>query len=736
MATQFLNRSNAAAQNYEKATAKNYKNFYDQTYALLPGFVSYCPDFGTVFPKIAKHLGIILSQDKDLQSTICLTLLKAIGTCQEVIEQNGQVPENVVFSVDQAHTNIAVVAKFARNYLPILFTVYGESNEQLRSIISETIASICSVSTSEIVDEYFKQVLKKLLEAATELNKPDLEPAVIREVSHKRDIMVDLALAMAPCLSSQTTNLLYQVFQPQLRALNHSAQKKAYKAINTICKKQRGFVLMHLDSLITTFDECLPVCDDASKNYRVKCLMTFVELMNTSDVEKHLPQFFAEAIMNVRGKNKKTKDSSFLFIRGLVRKCAFENVSFENIAREQLPAFLNSAQQQRVNTFFQKLLGGLAASSDTMIGGTIMVLSSLLVEYSGYLESILPDILQSVFILMQYDSNDVILGVVSFVKTCLAIIDDESLKLMLPQLLPILVEQSSKKGAGVIRPRVTYLLQKMIDRFGFDFCKDHFPQDKLSFIKNIWKGMKREAKKDQNVPKKKLTIAENDAMIRQDVDEPLDLLDPSMMDKITTKKSLDRKNNTNMEDDIEIKTNKQGKFVINESDSESDEVNELEEKKKAKLDKKKDKRKKKRAREDVEVEQAIDDFEFDGEEIGEDRDDRDSKVSHKRTRVSMEDDDQSKLDEGRLAALKYLERKQEERKRKKAEIQVNYGEEYRSSRRAGGDVKRSGKADPYAYIPLDPKRLNRRFMNKASSFQTFDQNVKQNKKLQKRKMKK
>jgi len=35
------------------------------------------------------------------------------------------------------------------------------------------------------------------------------------------------------------------------------------------------------------------------------------------------------------------------------------------------------------------------------------------------------------------------------------------------------------------------------------------------------------------------------------------------------------------------------------------------------------------------------------------------------------------------------------------------GEEY-ASKKAGGDIKRKGKPDPYAYVPLNPASLNRR----------------------------
>ncbi len=49
---------------------------------------------------------------------------------------------------------------------------------------------------------------------------------------------------------------------------------------------------------------------------------------------------------------------------------------------------------------------------------------------------------------------------------------------------------------------------------------------------------------------------------------------------------------------------------------------------------------------------------------------------------------------------------------KKQEVK-DPGAEYRS-KKAKGDMKKPGKADPYAYVPLDMKNLNRRKRAKAA----------------------
>merc|ERR1711990_454804 len=63
--------------------------------------------------------------------------------------------------------------------------------------------------------------------------------------------------------------------------------------------------------------------------------------------------------------------------------------------------------------------------------------------------------------------------------------------------------------------------------------------------------------------------------------------------------------------------------------------------------------------------------------------------------------------------------KGESEKKKKSASATGFGVEYRS-KKAKGDMKRKGKPDPYAYIPLDAKSLNKR---KAKKMQGRFKNV-------------
>lgn len=79
-----------------------------------------------------------------------------------------------------AKEHLQVLRKHVNNFMPILFNIYDKVGGH--TDVGDAISLLCSISKSETVDEYFKQVLKKLLQASTELNSgKDLSDEEIKE---------------------------------------------------------------------------------------------------------------------------------------------------------------------------------------------------------------------------------------------------------------------------------------------------------------------------------------------------------------------------------------------------------------------------------------------------------------------------------------------------------------------------------------------------------------------------
>ena len=71
------------------------------------------------------------------------------------------------FTVQIAEAQLEQLSRFSKNFMPILFNLFVTSEPHARGEISSTIGALAKIASKETVNTFFKQVLKKLVEAAT-----------------------------------------------------------------------------------------------------------------------------------------------------------------------------------------------------------------------------------------------------------------------------------------------------------------------------------------------------------------------------------------------------------------------------------------------------------------------------------------------------------------------------------------------------------------------------------------
>jgi ribosomal RNA-processing protein 12 len=410
------------------------------------------------------------------------------------------------------------------------------------------------------------------------------------------------------------------------------------------------------------------VCKPSSKKFRFKC---FVELITEYDlVEKFIPQLIGEAIMGNKELNAETRDLSLELLRALINKYTFGAITFdsENVTEQQ---------QQKLCVFMKQLLAGLGGKSEIMISATVVCLSTMLSEYAEWIQSVIPDIMNSVLLLLQYDNRQVIKSVLQFIKTALSVLDSEFISSFVPSLVKSLISFDGFASESI--PLIKNIFTRLIKSYSFEKICELLPEEgNRQFLKNINKSIKKKKGKKEEKGNEKEMYLEQDRE-----GDAIDMLDTKMMKNIT-KKPIDENEEKieKMEEfDENIQFNeKKGKFIIKED---------------APVDLKSKNKKRKRGGEEEEISQEsrnedvqlVDDFD---EEIEDEEGDAQEKAPY-----------------------------QPQQKKKKVEGRKGYGEEYRGKRGAGGDVKRRDKPDPFAYIPLNPSEMNKR-KKKESTFREFD----------------
>lgn len=344
-------------------------------------------------------------------------------------------------------------------------------------------------------------------------------------------------------------------------------------------------------------------------------------------------------------------------------------------------------------------LAGLAGTSSHMISATVQVLTRLVHHLRNELsQEFTEQLYQTILILFTTKNREIVKSCLGFVKTTCSVLSEEILqKNLKPTIENIFLWINESKNR--FRSKIKLILQKFISRCGYEEMRRIVPEEHHKLLASVRRDMARNEKdkskdkepklnssqkQQQNNNKKKDSddidmsddsdsdddMDSDDEFIDQfrmeptdnqdDDDEVLDLLDP----KASKLFKKDRK--IKKDDKNQFKKDKQGRLVIEDDNEEMDEK-------------------------EKPVPKSI-------HQIVTEKGGSLAPTRGKRSRlVDIDDDD----DESGNAAPP--------RKRQKTNDGEKYtGKEYRS-KKGSGDVKVSGRHEPFAYLALNPQQLNKRY---------------------------
>ena len=105
--------------------------------------------------------------DDDINSDLNVSDLDTEKEDNESEGEEGKEKVPAHFTVHIAEAQLETISKFSKNYMPILFNLFVTSEPHARGEISSTIGGFAKIASKETVNTFFKQVLKKLVEAAS-----------------------------------------------------------------------------------------------------------------------------------------------------------------------------------------------------------------------------------------------------------------------------------------------------------------------------------------------------------------------------------------------------------------------------------------------------------------------------------------------------------------------------------------------------------------------------------------
>ncbi|KAI2556823.1 RRP12-like protein isoform 2 [Homo sapiens] len=653
--------------------SKIYDTLQWQMWTLLPGFCTRPTDVAISFKGLARTLGMAISERPDLRVTVCQAL------------------RTLITKGCQAEADRAEVSRFAKNFLPILFNLYGQpvaagDTPAPRRAVLETIRTYLTITDTQLVNSLLEKASEKVLDPASS--------------DFTRLSVLDLVVALAPCADEAAISKLYSTIRPYLESKAHGVQKKAYRVLEEVCASPQGpgalFVQSHLEDLKKTLLDSLRSTSSPAKRPRLKCLLHIVRKLSAEHKE-FITALIPEVILC-------TKEVSVG-----ARKNAFA------LLVEMGHAFLRfgSNQEEALQCYLVLIYPGLVGAV-TMVSCSILALTHLLFEFKGLMgTSTVEQLLENVCLLLASRTRDVVKSALGFIKVAVTVMDVAHLAKHV-QLVMEAIGKLSDDMRRHFRMKLRNLFTKFIRKFGFELVKRLLPEEYHRVLVNIRKAEARakrhralsqaaveeeeeeeeeeepaqgkgdsieeiladsedeedneEEERSRGKEQRKLARQRSRAWLKEGGgDEPLNFLDPKVAQRVlATQPGPGR----GRKKDHGFKVSADGRLIIRE---EAD-GNKMEEEEGAKG-------------EDEEMADPMEDVII--------RNKKHQKLKHQKEAEEEELEIPPQYQAGGSGIHRPVAKK------------AMPGAEYKA-KKAKGDVKKKGRPDPYAYIPLNRSKLNRR----------------------------
>ncbi|XP_076599005.1 RRP12-like protein [Chaetodon auriga] len=648
----------------QKLEAKVYQTLQLQIWTMLPGFCT-CPvDLLASFKGIARLLGMAINERPDLRLTVCQALRTII---------------NKSCSTEEEKTELG---RFSKNFLPIFFNVYsqqpaaGESGTY-RMAVLDTIKVYLTVTETEMVCTFLQKATDRLISTDT--------------TEFTRLSMMDLVVAMAPSVDEATMTKTFALIRPYLETKEPGMQKKAYRVLEEMCGGQSdecsSFVVANLETLKAVLLETLKNASSPAKRPRLKCLIHIVKRLN-EEHKDFITTLLPEVIVCTKEVSVGARKNAYTLLvemgNAFIRFCGDTKAAMEE--------------------YLVLVYAGLTGSV-TMMTCTVLALTRLIFEYKDAIEANTREqLLHNVCLLLSSRTREVVKAALGFIKVILFIMDPKTLASHVAVMMD---------GIGSIkddvrrhfRTKLKNIFTKFIRKFGFELVKSMLPAEHHKVLANIRKAEARtkrrkqateqqdDSESEEEAPRMKSAsiediLAESDSDLSEDEgkaskaqkkagkpqkgrawlkegeeDDPLNFLDPKVSQRVlATNPAL--KKSARVEHGFKVTSD--GRLIIREDEEENV----------------KDK-------DEGEMKDIL-------EEAG---------VKSKKTQKRKFQDDNFDEDMDIEPQLKYKAGGSGIHRPLGGKDDI--GADYKS-KKGKGDVKKTGKLDPYAYIPLKKAQLNRR----------------------------
>jgi len=544
-----------------------------------------------------------------------------------------------------------------------------------------------------------------------------LEKQQGEQVEFVKDAIMDLLRSLIPHIEASRIEVLYRETMARVVSKEHKEQKKAYRLLEELCRAPSAacsqFLASSLPELRSSLLSSLSAAAPSSQAPRLRCLSSILAQLAAPSEEFALA-LVPEAILSLRAANSKARKAAFTLLVGVG----------EALQRWSVDGDTDAV----ITRYMAAMLAGLAGNPN-LIHCTVLAVSRVYFQFRDlFPDQLTEQVLQNVLLLLGSSSREVAGAALSFVKVFVTATPLLSASRFVPGIVAALVAMPEDCRRHY-RVKTKFLLERLVRKFGWDFVSSLVPREDAKMhkrLKNMRKEMARRARtvsedsagdeEDFTGAKKQKTMEEILAdssddedmeeepkaktknkkapktWIKEDGDEVVDLLSSTASQAVssTNPKAAKSVAENPKKKKPAFEVNSEGKLVINDDSSDEEGGGP-----------------KRSARAMANMLEESDDEE----------ETFDSMASGKRRKVGSEVGSTKSAMSAKSAGSSKSAKSRYEPSgsgihRRLGKEEQGSGTEYRA-KSGKGDVKKKGKHDPYAYIPMSHKALNKRKQMKA-----------------------
>ncbi|KAI9294395.1 NUC173-domain-containing protein [Neoconidiobolus thromboides FSU 785] len=729
LADRLENKANEFEQNGRSIEAKVYQTLSHQIWSLFPSFAIYPQDLQAGFSSgFATKVADKIQNCAELQPA----LLNGLAL---IIEYNRRlIPENEVLDVEEINKllnenqldaatcqqNLIHIAQFATDYLMLFFNLYPNVPQNIRGLLLKVILTFLNITPNEQINATFVKIVSMINdESNSNPNKTEQE-------AQNEIMMLDFASIMTPYLTYDNSKVLFNLGVQRIsNASKGGIQKRAYKILNKMLFEPTTSYpyTVACEGLADIENEIIESglnIGSAAIKERLNFLKIYIDILPNTHLHI-ISSLTSEAILGTKEINEKSREASYDLLIIMANKMIKGGI----IDATKLNGGRTGIVEANLREYIMMVIAGLTGTTSHMISATISALSRIIFEFHNQIEDeLIYQLIQTMEMFVSNTNREIVKSALGFVKVISVSLDVVSLKPHLEMLIKSILKWSND-NSNRFKVKVRHIIERLIRRFGLELVQQSFPDEHMKLINNIRKRKLRAKRRgkttteedveDQPINKPTLGNAfedalygseseledddedkapaassglkrkmkSSDAYIKDDNlgDTPIDFLDRKAISRITTNKPTNRPLEARKALTSAFKTDKSGRLVIaDEGDSENEGENKADPK------------------DNPNSIRVNNDYYKESLESKEGFERVNNRIKFKKQRGRGQEEIEIEEGGAQDNRKKNYDNNNSNRNKKMA------GTEYKA-KHAQGDVKKKGKLDPFAYIPLNPKMV-------------------------------